>query len=296
MSARFVAGCARFVFLLAVIVYMSESRGLAQSQSGGGSGLDGGGATETITQGKRNLQSVAIDVPVQPVPRPNRDVSAEILDRDTEAKLALVVGDYFHFDETPFADVMSQIRNNTNVNILLHASAAGDLQPDSPISIDLRGVSLEKSLELLLVDHNCDFIIDHGIIRIISLDVASDPEFFMLRIYDCSELIQAVPSLMDRPTPPKNTISGGVPGEANASADPTIPTSTNQSHPAVIVPTTRLAKLVVDTVTPNEWSLTGSGDGVINQVGTCLVISHSRLGHRAVQDLISRMESKLIPK
>ena len=272
MSVKFVAGCARFVFMFAVIACMNESRALAQSQSGGGSGLDGGGETETFTQVKRKLPTVAIDVAVQPAPRLSRDVSAEILDRDTESRLAMVVGDNFRFDETPFADVLSQIRNDTNLHIVLDKTASTDLPEDTGIAFEIKGVSIEKGLELLLAKYNCDFIIDHGIIRIISLDVAGDPEFFMLRIYDCSKLIQAVPSLMDRPVPLPSSAAGKVP------------------------PETKLVKLVTDTATPGEWALTGSGDGVINQVGNCLIVSQSRRGHRAVQNLISQMESKLIQK
>ena len=270
MSVKFVAGCTRFVFMFAVIACMSESRALAQSQTGGGG--DGGGETTTFTQVKRNLPTVAIDVSVQPAPRLSRDVSAEILDRDTEAKLAMVVGDNFRFDETPFADVLSQIRNDTNLHIVLDKTASTDLPEDTGIAFEIKGVSIEKGLELLLAKYNCDFIIDHGIIRIISLDVAEDPGFIMLRIYDCSKLIQAVPSLMDRPVPLPSSAAGEVP------------------------PETKLVKLVTDTATPGEWALTGSGDGVINQVGNCLIVSQSRRGHRAVQNLISQMESKLIQK
>ena len=125
---------------------------------------------------------------------------------------------------------------------------------------------------MMLRRHCCDFIIDNGIIRIISLDVAGDPDFFMLRIYDCSRLIQSVPSLMDPPVPLPSSAGGE------------------------FTPETKLLKLFTDTVTPDEWALTGTGDGVINQVGNCLVVSQSRCSHRAVQNLISQLESKLIQK
>ena len=99
------------------------------------------------------------------------------------------VKDNFTFDETPFIDVKNQLQNDYGITIILDTTADGDLQEDTAITADYRGIRLKNALRLLLKKHNCTFIVRNEVLQIISLDVAGDPEWFVTNIYNVGDLV-----------------------------------------------------------------------------------------------------------
>jgi hypothetical protein len=84
------------------------------------------------------------------------------------------------YDETPFIEVMDELRDNYKINVVLDQSAKDDsLTEDDPITFKVTGIRLKNALRLMLKEKNATFIVRDETLQIISLDVASDPEYFV---------------------------------------------------------------------------------------------------------------------
>ena len=87
----------------------------------------------------------------------------------------------FQFDKTPFSEVEKKLESLTGLNFLLNQSATDDaLTPDEEISLELANVPLNKALQLLLETKNATYVIDDGIVVIISRDDAEDTKCCLL--------------------------------------------------------------------------------------------------------------------
>ncbi len=98
------------------------------------------------------------------------------------------------FDERPFSEIQLSLAEKTGLNILLSSSATDDsLDADTLVTFNLIDMPLNKALKLMLVTHNATYVIDEGVIVIISLDDAEDVKWFRLKMYDCRDLVKALP-------------------------------------------------------------------------------------------------------
>ena len=100
------------------------------------------------------------------------------------------------FDETPFADVMADLAETLNVNIVLDRSASEDqLSEDDTITFNVKNIPLSSSLGLMLENHNATYVVDRGVLKIISRDDANDPSYFRRTLVDSRRLIAKLQSL-----------------------------------------------------------------------------------------------------
>ncbi len=122
----------------------------------------------------------------------NHDPGQEVMtSNDLDEKLRMPAN--FDFDEVPFGEVMGELQNNYRINMVLDQSAKDDsLTKDEPVSCRLRQVRLATFLRFLLQTKNATYVVDEGILRIISLDVASDAEFHRRKIFDCRPLLDRI--------------------------------------------------------------------------------------------------------
>ena len=94
------------------------------------------------------------------------------------------------YDETPFIEVMDELRDNYKINVVLDQSAKDDsLTEDDPITFKVTGIRLKNALRLMLKEKNATFIVRDETLQIISLDVASDPEYFVTNVYNVGDLV-----------------------------------------------------------------------------------------------------------
>ena len=99
----------------------------------------------------------------------------------------------FQYDEIPFADFMGDLQARYRFNTHLDMSAQDDsLTEDTLVTFNINNVRMSTALRLLLIDHNATYVIDDGVMRFISLDVADDPEFHRRRVFDCRKLLAAI--------------------------------------------------------------------------------------------------------
>jgi hypothetical protein len=132
-------------------------------------------ASETRGSGSRTIQLGTLpgDNEVSALSLTNRNLE-QILDMPFDAE----------YDEHPFIDVMDDLQDNYQVDVILDQSAKDDsLTEDDPITFKANGIRLKNALHLMLKEKNATFIIGNETLQIISLDVASDPEYFLSEFY-----------------------------------------------------------------------------------------------------------------
>ena len=119
-----------------------------------------------------------------------KDVRLAGNDNDEKILRALEQTASFDFDETTFEEVMDQLRDDYKINVVLDQSARDDLlTEDEPITFRVRSIRLKNALRLMLKEKNATYIVRDEVLRIISIDVASDPENFVTNVFNVGDLI-----------------------------------------------------------------------------------------------------------
>ena len=114
----------------------------------------------------------------------------------------------FDLVEQPFTDVKKQLEKKTGLNFLLTSSAIDDsLTAKQPITFEIDALPLNKALALMLESHNAAYMIDGGVVKIISLDDALDPKWHRIKMFDCRKLLDSLPETS--PVASTNAVSGG---------------------------------------------------------------------------------------
>ena len=138
-----------------------------------------------------------------PKPAPVAVAVSQDSSQANAAEEALKVKLSFDLDEQPFFDVIEQLGKKTGLNFVLTSSAMDDsLVEEQPITFQLNTVPLNKGLALMLEAHNAAYVIDGGVVKIISLDDALDPKWHRIKMFDCRELLDLLPATS--PVAPKN--------------------------------------------------------------------------------------------
>lgn len=134
---------------------------------------------------------------VQDSPEPVSDDRA--LSQDTslaevaEEALKLVVS--LDFAELSFFEVKKQLEKKTGLEFVLTPSAINDsLSEQEIITFQMDAVPMNKGLALMLERYNAAYVIDGGIVKIVSLDDALDPKWHRIKMFDCRKLLNSLPA------------------------------------------------------------------------------------------------------
>lgn len=94
----------------------------------------------------------------------------------------------FSFSKTPLAKVIDSLRDQHGVNIFLPAEVLDNegLDPDHPVSIAMKGVTLKSALEMILKPLNLTYVVDNEVIKIMSPYDAN--RTYKVRIYPVADL------------------------------------------------------------------------------------------------------------
>ncbi len=233
------------------------------------------------------------------------------------------------YDEIPWNEVQSELEKKFDINIVLDQSAIDDsLTSDEPIYSNLKNIPLEQGLIILLRQKNATFVIDHGVMLIISLDDAAEPTYLQMKMYDCRELLGKLDLKQSSnfPKPPSPLPRVGMPfcgfapviSKQSGGTVPQVGDETGGSGPGVDgrsggemgsedvgelgtggrslpVAATRIetnADLLVDVVQslvePDSWVQNG-GTAVARIVNGILIVKHNRQGISAVDRLLQNL-------
>ena len=235
-----------------------------------------------------------------------------------------------NYDETPWAEVEEELELRTGLNFLLSSSAEDDsLSQDTPITINLTGIPLNKALSLMLETNNATYFIDDGVVVIISLEDAEDVKWFRLKMYDCRELVAVLPKSRKKVPRPVLVRGNGAGGGGVFSVPRGLPTPAQQGKtgdskskkdgPDVSVlldkklnnilslmksnlekdlaePTSEqtLVNLVLSMVQPDSWHSCGQGLGSIEAVNGILVVSQKEEVHQEIDKLLADLEANIL--
>lgn len=199
-----------------------------------------------------------------------------------EAKIrkALKLESSFEYDKTAFVEVMDELEKKYKFNVLLHSSAKNDsLTEDTQITFRKKGLPLSSSLNLLLKPHNATYMIKDGVLKIISLDVANDPENFSKAIIDCRTLIRLI--AQQQATKLGQPANGKKPAEVNSTL--------------LYIAEDKLDSLVRSTIDPDGWDDT-NGYGTLQMLDGVMVVFQKHAVLIEIRELIDGLTKKLSSK
>ncbi len=246
----------------------------------------------------------------------------------TERALKRVVD--LEYDQTPWSEVEEDLELRLGVNFLLSISAMDDsLTEDEPVTINLAGIPLSKALTLMLATKNATYVIDDGVVIIISLDDAEDVKWFRLKMYDCRDLVAVLPKRRENfggggyggagrggggggvfsvaqgvEASQKGKASGSKPKADAPNASALLDKKLNQIlslmksdlEKNLTEPTSEqtLVNLVQSMVAPDTWKSTGQGLGAIDAVNGILIVSQSEQVHQQIEKLLADLEANVL--
>ena len=94
------------------------------------------------------------------------------------------------FQDEEFTVFRDKMREDYGINIVLDQSAKEDgLPEDDTFNFQVRGIRMKNALRLMLKEKNSTYIVKDEVLKIISKDVANEPENFVTNIYNVADLI-----------------------------------------------------------------------------------------------------------
>ncbi len=182
-------------------------------------------------------------------------------ERTIKAEQALKEIVSLKFDKTPFSKVEQKLETLSGLNFVLHQSASDDdLSLDDEISFELIDTPLDKALSLLLGTKNATYVIDDGIVILISLDEANDDRWLRLKMYDCRDLVKSILA-KNRPDPN---------GEQT------------------------LLDMVQSMISPDNWEEGMGGRGTVVLVNGTLIVKQTELIHQQIEKFLGDLEASVL--
>ncbi len=210
------------------------------------------------------------------------DVGVEVSNatlRTLRAEEALRKVVSLEYSDIPFGVVKTDLAEIAGLNFLLHTSAMDDsLTLEEPITFSLKEMPLNKALGLMLETKNATYVIDEGVIVIISLDDAEDAKWFRRKMYDCRELVKA---LADYQVLQKLTESI----KSQVEKGKSVPSSEQT-----------LLDLVQSLIQPESWQDTGQGLGQVKVVNGILVVLQTEEILQEVENFVADLEGNVLQR
>lgn len=279
---------------------------------------DTAAAAETIP-GSPAARAIDRDpAPLMLSPRTRRELALEAILDSSEHE--------FNYSQQPIEQIVAALKQAHGIEIVIDPTARdGDLPEKVMIDFQMGKVTLRTGLMAMLRIHNGTLQIEDNVLKIISRDVANDPEYFRTRHFQCESLLQLLISTdslvtQRRAIPESKPGSPGINGRTqihgggvfqvpeNSSAGPlatgnVVPSNLMNFERAPIeyedVSPRRqaseiLLNLIQNHVGPGEWFSTGEGDGVLSLSGGILTATQSEEILDGVKRLLHDLEQHLL--
>ncbi len=208
----------------------------------------------------------------------------------------------FNFKETPLNMVIEFFRelSGANFHVNWRALEAGGIAKETPVTLNVRGISIARALDLVLDQLNAGrdkygsvyWVIDEGIVHISTGDLLD--RHTKVRIYDIGDILFVVPNYKPEDTGFGNTGSnlGSNAGSSNTGLWGGNNTSGNSDSNETSVSEQReqirqtLIDIIKRAIGEDMWSPTGKGS--IQILRNQLIISQTQLGFKLLDKAFRR--------
>ncbi len=186
--------------------------------------------------------------------------------REIESALSKVCN--LEYIEVPFIDVKRELEDAYGLNIVLDQSALDDsLTEEELVNVQLRGISLSNALRLMLRDFNATYVVNNGVVRIISLANVTDLENLSQKMVNVSSLLNLI-----------NQKYGRLNSEQQESNEDSLQSAE-----------TLLQRTITNVVQPDIWKDTAT----IDIIGGVLVMYGPEVLLGEVSDFLQDLEAEL---
>ncbi len=129
---------------------------------------------------------------VKPKPQPpaaQRDAASEPVDREAAIERALASPTQIDFVETPLQDVVDYLKDLHRIEIQIDIKVFKDtgMDPSTPISRNLKGISLRSALKLMLRDLDLAYVIQDEVLLITTPENAGT--HLATKVYPVADLV-----------------------------------------------------------------------------------------------------------
>ena len=219
----------------------------------------------------------------------------------------------FAFEDVPWNEIEEDLEITYEFNVVLTPSCRDDsLTEEEPMTVDLSGVRLRTALRIMLESKNATFVVQDGLMKIISLDDAEDVRYFTRRLINVRPLLTLISNHeRARIGKPKQTKSHGlisvvpVVGKQEPiiqrkvkqrpvrPVDPAKPVAPSVSPDDLISAESLLIDLIQHTISPECWQDNGQGLATVKILGGCLVVNTTEEMAEELQDFLQDLTATL---
>lgn len=198
------------------------------------------------------------------------------------------------YEEIPILEIMADLHAKHGFLVCLDQSAIEDsLNEDTVVNIQFQDLQMRSALRLMLDRFNATYIVRDGVLRIISKDVAKNPEFFVRKIINCKELIDQI--AVAEQARKNHVLRTILPSESTEKSIDS-KTSTNKESATESRATSefgthaekKLIEAIKTSVAPDDWNDV-NGDGTVIIVGDCLIIHQTSQAIYQVEMLLKEL-------
>jgi len=202
------------------------------------------------------------------------------------------------FDSTPLSDVIETMHKmiGANIHVNWKALESENIHKDTPITLNVSGITVAKAFELILSEASPDdklsLYVDHGVIEITTLELADKK--LITRAYDVADLLVVFKPVnapqvdLAQVTQNSGSSSSGGSGSSSGSSNSIFSNNSTNTNTANTDTTAQqkqkaddLVNLIKTTVRPEIWTDNG-GPATIGYFGNHLIIRAPRSVHDAI--------------
>ncbi len=187
------------------------------------------------------------------------------------------------------SDAIDSLRDLSGANIHVNWRALEEIGvgKDTSVNLRVRGVSLEKALNLILSEAGAGdrlaYYTDQGVVEITTRDLADQK--MITKVYPVDDLLVEVPDFVGPQMDLSSQSSGGSSGGGSSGSSGTLFTSesTNAKDQQTLKKerADQLVALIMDTIRPEIWRENG-GPASVRYFGGNLIVTAPRSVHEAL--------------